>query len=79
MKDAFPNCGAFWNNKLWYLEKSLPAGPFAQERTTIKTMSLERNGNPENVVELPVESAWLIKVRWFSHYLTFTLAKSGPH
>ncbi len=60
MKAAEPERGAFWNNTIWYVERSFSTRPSPHGRTRLKKLNLDGEESPESVGPLSIGNSWLL-------------------
>ncbi len=60
MMKAKPGRGTFWNNSVWYVERSISAKPPAHGWTILKKLNLDSEEGPETVGPLSIGNPWLL-------------------
>ncbi len=60
MKEAKPQRGAFWNNRIWYVEKSISPRTPDHGAATLKYLNIGNEGGPVSVGALSIENPWLL-------------------
>lgn len=60
MKEANPQRGALWDNKIWYVERSISRKTPDHGQTTLKYLNIGDKGGPESVGALSVDNPWLL-------------------
>jgi uncharacterized RDD family membrane protein YckC len=60
MKAAEPERGTFWNNTIWYVERSFSTRPSPHGRIKLKKLNLDGEDGPGGAGPLPIGNPWLL-------------------
>ena len=59
-KDSKPHRGAWWNNKIWFIETTLSTRPAAPSESTLKMISIVGEHAPLAIAGIPFDNSWLL-------------------